>query len=322
MNMSKKAKWSLSGGVILLIVAALVFQFVVPSTRSGNSPAHFGVASVKAAEPIGHIGTGKCAEAVERAGSADKYAYVVFFRDEDDQLTRARGLVESARTKISRKSDEVEINVADPAEQDIVSKYGASRAQMPLILVLAPNGAIMGGYSVMQLVDETMLVECVGCKASEQTMKALQGKNLVAFCMQNKQTADNAGAMRGVEDFLKDVKYGQSTAVVMADPSDPATAKFATKLGLDPKSPVAVTALLAPPGSVIGTFQGATPKDKLVAAVQAAAAPKAGGCCGGGKSCGPTAGAAPQNSPPSVKVVPPPSTATTAAKPATTPKGK
>ncbi|MBI5059932.1 hypothetical protein HZB60_09180 [candidate division KSB1 bacterium] len=321
--MSKQAKWSVSGGVILLVAAALVFQFVSASNHNSSSPTHFGVASVKAAEPIGHIGTGKCAEAVEQAGSADKYVYAVFYRDDNDQLTRARGLVESARKQVTRKSAEVEINVADPAEQDIVNKYGASRAQMPLILVLAPNGAIMGGYPAMQLTDETMLVECVGCKASEQAMKALQSKNMVAFCMQNKQTADNAGAMRGVEEFLKDAKYGQSTAVVMADPSDPATAKFATKLGLDPQSPVAVTALLAPPGTVIGVFQGATPKDKIVAAVQAAAAPKAGGCCppGSGKSCGPTATAAPQNSPPPVKVVPVPSTSTSA-KPPTPPKGK
>lgn len=304
--MSKKAKWSVSGGVILLVIAVLVFQFVLPSNRAGNVTARFGVPSVQAAEPIGHIGTGKCAEAVEKAGKADKYVYALFYKEENDQTARARDLIASARKKISRKSEAVEINVADPGEQDIVGKFGVSRSPMPLVLVLAPNGAIMGGFPVYQLADDVKLVEAVGCIASEQTMKALQNKNMVALCVQNRKTADNAGAIRGVEDFLKDSKYGSTTAVVTVDPSAAEDAKFLSTLGVDTKSPVATTVLLAPPGVVIGTFQGATPKEKLISAVQAAAAPKAGGCCppGSGKSCGPTGGTASQKAPTTAQPLP------------------
>lgn len=299
--MSKKAKWSIGGGAIIAIIAVvLILQFVVPSSNS-SATARFGVPSARAAEPIGHIGNGKAAQAVENAGSADKYVYAVFYRDNDDQLTKVRGLVESARKKVSRKSEEIEINVADPTEQDIVNKFGASRAPMPLVLVVAPNGAIMGGFPGTQLADDARLVDAVGCKALEQTMKALQQKNMVALCVQSRKTTDNAGAMRGVEDFLKDPKYSATTAVVTADPSNAEDAKFLSKLGIAPNPTVATTVLLAPPGSIVATFQGATPKDKIVAAVVAAAAPKAGGCCPGGssKGCGPTGGtaAAPQTKP-------------------------
>jgi hypothetical protein len=124
---------------------------------------------------------------------------------------------------------------------------------------------------------------------------------MVVLCAQGKKTAGNADAMRGVKDFAKDSKYGANTAVITIDPSDPAEAKFLTKLNIDASSPVATTAIIAPPGSVIGTFQGATTMEKLTASVQAAAAPKTGGCCpaGSGKSCGPTGGsaAAPQKAP-------------------------
>ncbi len=329
--MSKKAKWSVSGGVILLVIAVLVLQFVLPSNRGGNVTARFGVPSVQAAEPIGYIGTGKSAIAVEKAGKAEKYVYALFFRDENDQTAKARGLIESARKKISRKSEMVEINVTDPTEQDIVNKFGVSRSPTPLVLVLAPNGAIMGGFPAYQLTDDTKLVDAVGCKASEQTMKALQNKNMVALCVQNRKTADNAGAMRGVEDFLKDSKYGSTTAVVTVDPSEVEDAKFLSTLGVDVKSPVATTVLLAPPGVVVGTFPGATPKDKFVSAVNAAAAPKSGGCCppGSGKSCGPTgAPATPQKAPATNKqltVQPksvPMTTAPTASATATTKQGK
>ena len=297
--MSKKAKWEIGGGVIIAAIAVFVIlQFVVPS--SGGSTARFGVPSAKAEEPIGHIGTGPAAEALEKAGNSDKYVYALFYNQENDQTAKARNLIESARDKISRKSQEVDINISDPAEQDVVAKFGASRSPMPLLLVLAPNGAIMGGFPVYQLGDDAKLVDAVGSKASEQALKALQQKNMVALCVQNRKTAENAGSMRSVQDFLKDPKYGPMTAVVTADPADPADAKFLSKLGVDLNSPIATTVLLAPPGAVIGTFQGAVQKDKLVAAVQAAAAPKAGGCCpsGSGKSCGPASGAAaPQKSP-------------------------
>lgn len=285
-------KHILSRSGLALVLAIICWAALVvsgcSSDNSAKTAARFGVASARAAEPIGHIGTGKCAEAVEKAGGADKYVFALFYRETDDQFAKVRSLVESARKQISRKSVCIEINVADLTEQDIVSKYGMNRAPMPLVLVLAPNGAIMGGFPAARLTSETVLVNAVGCKASEQTLKALQQKNMVLLCVQGKSTADNAAAMRGVEEFAKDEKYGPATAVVTADPADPAVAKFISQIGLDPTAAIATTALLAPPGSVAGAFQGALTKDKLVTAVQAAAAPK--GCCppGSGQSCGPT----------------------------------
>jgi hypothetical protein len=339
MDMSRKVTFPILAAVVV-IAAAVVVVISLSSRDTGNMASRFGVATARAAESIGHIGAGRAAEAVEKAGKSGKYVFALFYRENDDQTTHARSLVESARKKIARKSEAVEINVADSTERDIVQKFGTSRAPMPLVLVLAPNGAIMGGFPTMQLTDETKLVGAVGSKASEQTVKALQQKNMVVLCAQNRRTADNAGAMRGVEDFLKDPKYGQLTAVVKVDPSDPAEAKFMSQLGIDPASSAATTVLLAPPGSVIGTFQGATPKDKLVAAVQAAAAPRSGGCCpsGSGKSCGPTGGAAaaPQRAPMTVQPqsaqtkmqitkIPPPAAAAPATKssdPATKNQGK
>jgi hypothetical protein len=331
--MSKKAKWSIGGGVIAAAIAVvLILQFVMPSSGGSSATARFGVPTARAAEPIGHIGSGKAAEALERAGNSGKYVIALFYKEDNDQLASARSLVESSRKKIARKSEIVEINVADPSEQDVVNKYGTSRAPMPLVLLIAPNGAIMTGAPTSQL-NESKLVDAVGTKGSEQVVKALQQKNMVVLCAQGKKTADNAGAMRGVEGFLKDPKYGQTTAVVKVDPSDPAETKFLSQLGVDPGSTVATTVLLAPPGSVIGTFQGATTMDKLVASVQAAASPKSGcgpaGC--GGKPCGPTGGAAaaPQRAPMTVQPqsaqtkmqltkIPPPS----AAAPATKNQGK
>lgn len=292
--MSRKGKFSIATLLIVAAVFTVMGVINLSTHQTDSASASFSVATARAVEPIGHIGNGPAADAIEKAGSQDRYAFALFYREDDDQLEHARSLFKSTRKKISRKAELVEINVTDTNDQDVVKKFGASRARLPLMLVLAPNGAIMGGFPTAQLTDDTKLVESVGCKASEQTLKALQQRNMVALCMQNKKTSDNAAAMSGVEEFLKDPKYGPTTAVVMVDPSDPVAAKFVTQLGLNPDASIATTALIAPPGTVIGTFEGATTSSKLTTSVLTAAQSRSGGCgpggCGPGQSCGPTGG--------------------------------
>jgi hypothetical protein len=254
----------------------------------------------RAAEPIGDIGTSATAEAIEEAGNADKYIFALFYREDNEQTANVRSAIKSARKNISRKSETVEINISDPAEGEVVKKFSVGRAAMPLVLVLAPNGAIMGGFPAVKA-SEQALTDAVGTRASEQTVKAIQAKNMVVLCAQNRNTTENEAAMQGVEEFLNDPQYAGKVAVVSVDPADPAEAKFLSQIQMKTGSGVATTALLAPPGSVVASFEGATQKDQLVAAVKAATAPKSGGCCGGGKTCGPKAPgcAVPQQSPPS-----------------------
>lgn len=284
--MSRKVKL-LTG--TLIVVTAAVAGIVVLTSGQGSTAgsSRFGVATARAAEPIGHIGSGKAAEAIEKAGNAGKYAFAVFYRENDGPTSAARNMVAGACKKIKRKSEIVEINIADSTELDVVKKFGTARAPMPLILVLAPNGAIMGGFPAAQA-DENKLIDAVGSPASEQVVKAIQQKSMVLLCVQNKKTTDNKAALSGVKEFVKDPKFAENTAVVTVDPSDQDEVKFLSRLNIDVNSTVATTTLLAPPGNIVGSFKGATQKDQLVNAVQAAAK---GGCgpggCGG-KPCGPT----------------------------------
>jgi hypothetical protein len=281
--MDRKMRWLAIG---LAYVAATIVVTAMSGNSSDNSStfaARFGVLTVQAAEPRDNLSHG--AIALDKASRKGKYALAVFYREKNDELTKARDIVKSARKKISRKSEIIEINAADSSETNIVNKYGVGRSPMPFVLVLAPNGAIMKGLPASQL-DESKIVDAVGSKGSEQVLRALQQKNTVVLCLQGRKTTDNSAAMRGVEEFAKDPKYGPSTTVVTIDPSDPAEAKFLSTLNINAGTPKAVTALLAPSGSVISLFEGETQGAGLSAAVQAAAAPKAGGCCGGGRTCG------------------------------------
>ena len=89
--------------------------------------------------------------------------------------------------------------------------------------------------------------------------------------------------MKGVNEFKDDAAFAKFTEVVQVDPTDTAEGKFMAQLKIEPKTDEAVTAFLAPPGAIVGTYKGATDKDTLVAAITAAAS---GGC--GPSGCGPS----------------------------------
>ena len=104
----------------------------------------------------------------------------------------------------------------------------------------------------------------------------LQEGRLVFLCVQNGSTDLNDEALQGVEDFADDPMIGELAEVVMLDPQDSAEASFLSDLGIDPQTPVAVTALLVPPGAVAAKFEGPTSKQQIMAAFQRACGP--GGC--------------------------------------------
>jgi hypothetical protein len=213
--------------------------------------------------------------AIERAAKAGKYLFVFFRRSDDGQSRKMRGVLDAAMKKVADRAESVVIDVSDSREKEIVAKFGVDRAPMPLVVVLAPNGAITGGFPVR--FEEKQLTEAFVGPSTAKVLKGLQGGKLVFVCAQNARTTSNAQAMRGVKSFAADAQYAKSTQIVTVDPTDAAEAKFLGQIKIDPKIKQATTVLLAPPGTIVGTFEGATEKSKLVAAMKAC-----------GVSCGPS----------------------------------
>jgi hypothetical protein len=102
-------------------------------------------------------------------------------------------VLQSALAKVPGRADSVSVNIADPLDQEMVKGYGVDRAPMPLVLVLAPNGAIMGGFPTQ--VEEAQLLAAFGTPGMEQTMKLLQERRLVFVCFQNQTTQQTEAAM-------------------------------------------------------------------------------------------------------------------------------
>ncbi len=250
------------------------------SASTSSEPAKPTATETKAAQKVTGIA------ALERATAAGKYLLILFYRNDDDSTKAMKKVFANAAGKLASKANSVTINVADAAEKDIVTKFGVDRAPMPLALVVAPTGAVTGGFPGK--VTEEQISGAFVSPALASCLTALQAGKLVLLCVQNASTKSNDVALKGVQAFKADARYAQFTEVVGLDPADAAEAKFLAQIKVDPATPVAVTAFMAPPGAVIARYNGATDKDVMIAALTAATS---GGCGTGGcgpSGCGPT----------------------------------
>ena len=222
--------------------------------------------------------------AIYEAEDDDRYLFVFFYKEGNEKTETMRDVFDEAMIEVSERANSVAIEINDPNEVEIIAKYGVANTLMPLVLVIAPNGAITGGFP--SEFNEKQLVEAIVSTCFEKCLKALQDRKLVFLCVQNSKTKSNSSAMRGVNDFKSDARFAQSTEIVSLDPSDESEVKFLKSLQIDPMTNVAVTAFLAPPGSVVAKYNGPTDKDKFVAKIMGASS----GGCGpiGGSSCGPS----------------------------------
>jgi hypothetical protein len=279
------------GGAVL---AVLVIGFSIAlakgifssptESEAAPAPAAADVASIEVSAPSTPKLKGAGIVAMEQAAKDKKYLFVFFWKNDDDQTATMRKVFEEATAKVADRAQTIMVKVTDPAEAGIVQEFGVDRAPMPLALAISPSGAVTGGFPTT--FKEEDLLNAFASPGLENAMAALQKGKLVFLCVQNASTNSNDDALKGVNEFKADAKYASATEIVMLDPSDSAEAAFLGDLEIDPKTSVAVTTFLVPPGSAIAQFEGATTKDELAAALQKAATSCGPGGCGPG-GCGP-----------------------------------
>ncbi len=239
-----------------------------------------GFSSVAAESTPSAGANGKVAAAMSQAAQANQYLFVLFYEKDDDATKGARKSFDETVKKMTPAAASLAVDRGAPAEQEIVAKYGVARAPMPLILAIAPSGAVTGGFKAAEL-TEARLRDTVASAGLQKCLKALQDGRLVLVCLQNGKTQGNEAAMKGVNEFKADAKFGGITEIVKVDPSDATETKLMAQLKADPKAKTATTAMLAPPGMLVSKVEGATTKDGLMASLQKAMASCApgSGCC-------------------------------------------
>ncbi len=215
-------------------------------------------------------------EAITKAAKANRHLFIFFFRQKDAETQALGPVLDSAVASLGPRAESISIPITDPAEAGIVAKFGVSDAPMPLVLVLAPNGAVTASFPGNFTKEQ--LLGGIGTPAMAQLLGALQQGKLVFLCVQNGKTHLNTEAMSGVFAFKADQRYAAATEVLTLDLGIPQESPFLAKLGLNAPVDEALTVFLAPPGTIIGSFKGATDKNQLIATLTKASK----GCCAGG----------------------------------------
>jgi hypothetical protein len=218
--------------------------------------------------------------ALKAASQEQKYLFILFCRQDDADTQTVWQTLQTALKKHENRAQSVQVNITDPTEKALVERYGLSRSPMPLVLAFAPNGAITGGFP-QKLTDQDVAGAFVS-PGMAACLKATQVRKLVLLCV---KPTSNSEIPEGVREFTADPDYGPVTEVVTIRGNDAAEASFLQSLEIKPSGTV-ITALLAPPGSMLGAFEGAVSKQDLVGRLAAAQGPCAGGKCGPG-GCGP-----------------------------------
>jgi hypothetical protein len=229
--------------------------------------------------------TSKGLAAIDLAARSGKHLFIFFWKKDDEQSRNMYGVFQSAMDKWAESANSAGVQVTDPNEKPIVDKFGLGRAPMPMVLALAPNGAVTKGFPIK--FDENRLREGFVSPCTAKCLKALQDRKLVLLCVQNQKTQFAQVAMSAAQSFKADSRFAGATEVIIVNPEDRAEAALLQDLQVDARTPQAVTVLLAPPGQPIAKFAGAVSKDQIVAKVASAkSGPCANGQCGPG-GCGP-----------------------------------
>lgn len=206
--------------------------------------------------------------AIQAAAQDGTLLYLLFYRDAD-AATNAMLETVKAATGQHPGTSWATVQIADPAQRTVAERFKLTRAPMPMVIALHPNGAVTGAFQ-MRTTPEA-LAQCIVSPKKAECMAALQQDQLVLVCL---QTQAEQPLPAGVRDWVADPHFAQRTRVVTLAVDDPAEAGFLTSMRVDPRQNSPTTVFLAPPGVMVGKFTAVATKQQMAAKLA-----DAGKCC-------------------------------------------
>lgn len=234
----------------LLAVAALVCCALSPLTASAQS-------------------SGSAADALSAATGQQKFAFVMFWKQQD---TATDAAYKSLQTHLSAHADRATsfaVQVTDPAHREIVERFNVSRAPMPLVVAVAPNGAVTASYQSAPTAQQ--VASAFVTPAAANCLKALQDGKVALMLIHPRE---DALAPQGAQQFLADPHFGKRTTFVRLVSANPDEGQFLQKLGVSQQEANGCVVMMAPPGVFVGKFPVSVTGQELAKKLHAS-----GKCC-------------------------------------------
>ncbi len=228
------------------------------------------LAQCEAADPVKIATRSKTETSIAASSQQEKYSFIMFWKKQDEATNAMWKNLQTGLADRSQQATPVAVNVNAPEEAAIVKRFGVSRAPMPLMLAVAPNGAVTASYA--KVLDTTKIDNAFVTPTMTRCMLAMQHRKVVLLCVHgDDQTAPPAG----VTEFKSIPCYQNTSEIVHMHVSDPAETKFLKELEIPRTSQTTTTVFMAPPGVLLGKYPANVTKAHLISKLQAA-----------GKGCG------------------------------------
>ncbi len=214
--------------------------------------------------------------AISEAAAAGKFLCLIFYEAQNAALTSMSSAITTFNKSSAKKASVYKAKLGDPANKQIADNYGIkSGGDLPLVLVLAPNGVVTGGFP--KTITAEQLKQSMGVSdLMLKTLKPLQKQKVTLVALQNASTRFSAESWAGVNEFANDPQYKQFVAAIKADPSAQGSQEFIKQCQLISPLAEATVVVLLPPGRIGKVFTGKVIKTDILAALQSCAG---GSCC-------------------------------------------
>lgn len=207
---------------------------------------------------------------LEKSATDGKYTFLVFYKANDAATQSVAATLKEGLAIHHENAVGAYVNIVSPTDKALVDRFDVSRAPMPMIVAVAPNGAITGMFT--QKLSAELIENAFVTPTMSRCMKSLQEGKLVFVSVQG---SSKAPALASLKDFQADPHFKDRLANYSMLAADSAETKFLKQMQIDPATAKGTTTvLLAPPGVLVGKFNEFATKDEIAAAIA-----KAGKCC-------------------------------------------
>lgn len=214
--------------------------------------------------------------AIDEASRAGQFLFLAFYETKDASFTTMSSTTSAFKKTSAIKISTFDVKVSDPANKDVVTRYGIQTVQLPLLLVIAPNGVVTGGYPANVSADQ--LKQSVGTSdLMLKVLKPLQEQKVTLVALQNATTKLNVESWAGVTEFINDANYKQHVSAIKADPATAGGQEFVKQCQIIGPITEATVVVLLPPGRIGKILTGKLTKADILKSLQSCTA--GSGCC-------------------------------------------
>jgi hypothetical protein len=151
---------------------------------------------------------GQTKEKIDKANIKGNVVFLVV-ADGNKQMSEANQIAVNAQKKV-KKSEVIVLDISNKSNTELVNKYRLAGAQTPIILVIATNGVVAGGFTLQATPDN--LVEAIPTKKQGDALLAFSQGKSVFIVLSKKTWADKAQV---IEECNKSCSSLKNNAVIV-----------------------------------------------------------------------------------------------------------